>query len=232
MKLKTIILLISSLSFSLSFADGVRVDLHGMGDLKLDFTPDGTYDSRNATKTILDKDTNGCISTYLPYGVASNCAGSDWVGGIMSGDVYSKQDKDGNNVNVKLMIKKREASNNVTKAIYTIAENIGSELLVSGMLHYYNNQHDNWKKLGKEDLENHYLDAYTFGKLTIKDFSDDTGREYQCSVILATYYGSFLTERGHYWAIFFPHQNLCGGLAISLNKSKSSDAVLQISKKK
>jgi len=235
MKLKTIILLISSLSFSLSFADGVRVDLHGMGDLKLDFTPDGTYDSRNATKTILDKDTNGCISTYLPYGVASNCAGSDWVGGIMSGDVYSKQDKDGNNVNVKLMIKNRHASFMVNHAVYVAMSN---RMNKGGRGYGYDNYKDDWHEYTSENDYNTKVtefgfDAYTFGTLTIADLSDKDSdgksKKYKCDIMLATFTPA---TKAHPWEIFFKDKNRCGDLFISLNKTLDTRRVIQISKMK
>ena len=230
MKLKAIILLISTLSFSLSFAHRVRVDLHGMGGdtgLKLNFTPDNFGISSNVG------DTNGCVSSFFPYGVASNCAGSNWISSKNAIEV--KQDKDGNNVNITLNLENRHGDTKVNDAIYNVMNNRIS-IDLGGLGYGYDNDNEDWHAYTKREdfmtkVSKYGFDAYTFGTLTIVDRSDKDSdgksKKYKCNIMLATFSAE---EASHNWEIFFRDQNLCDGLAISLHKAANTGRVIQIKK--
>ena len=234
MKLKVIIFLISTLSFNLSFAvPSVRLDLHGMGGstgLKLSFTP---YNSAYATNATI----NNCVSPDFANGVASNCAGSNWMSTKPA--ITVKQDEDGNNVNVSLNLEDRNASELVGDAITKIISTLNKPLDPDDHYGYgYSNVQidkgwidysDTSDFSGSADLG---FDAYTFGTLTITDLTkkDTDGKyhEYNCNVILATFVASSVSN--HNWEIFFQQREWCGGINIGLGSNTSK--VIQIERKK
>jgi len=235
MKLKVIIFLISTLSFNLSFAvPSVRLDLHGMGGstgLKLSFTP---YNSAYATNATI----NNCVSPDFANGVASNCAGSNWMSTKPA--ITVEQDEDGNNVNVSLNLEDRNASELVSNAITKIISTLNKPLDPDDHYGYgYSNMKGAKGWIPYDDVSNfNYsaekgFDAYTFGKLTIIDRTEkdpDTGDivEHNCNVILATYRSSW--KDGNFWEIFFQQKQWCGGINIAL--SSNAHGVIQIERKK